>query len=377
VRFIEDVEVYGWLSQGITLNADSPTDRFNGPNTFNDRSNEYQLNQLYTVMERSISDEGSSWDLGGRVDLLYGTDYFFTTALGLETHRDGSPRWNSGNGPRGSGAALYGLALPQLYAEVMVPVGTGLDVKLGHFYSILGYESVMDPVNFFYSRSYAKQYGEPITETGLISNYWLSERWNIQAGFTRGANSWEDINRDIGFLGGLTWSLPDDTSSVRFAISTGDEDPAGRNNRTVYSLVYRRELTPKLTYVFQHDFGTEAGAAVDSNGSPKSAKWYDIAQYLLYSVNDRVAWGMRFEWFRDQDNVRVLGIPFDALTEGGNLYELTAGVNWEPRASVLFRSEVRWDWSDVSAPGLGIAGLYDSFQDKQQFTWATNLVLTF
>jgi len=36
-----------WLDQGATINTLSPRDRTNGPVTFNNRSNEYQLNQAY------------------------------------------------------------------------------------------------------------------------------------------------------------------------------------------------------------------------------------------------------------------------------------------------------------------------------------------
>ena len=45
---------------------------------------------------------------------------------------DLSPKWN---------AQRYGLAMPQVYAEVFCPWGNGLSMKLGHFYSILGYET--------------------------------------------------------------------------------------------------------------------------------------------------------------------------------------------------------------------------------------------
>ena len=58
-------------------------------------------------------------------------------------------------------------------------------MKLGHFYSILGYESVTAPDNFFYSHSYLFQYGEPFTFTGLLGTTKLGD-FTIQAGMTRG-----------------------------------------------------------------------------------------------------------------------------------------------------------------------------------------------
>jgi hypothetical protein len=374
---LDSVGVYGWVSQGFTWNPDSPADRFNGPQTFNDRSNEFQMNQLYLVMERPVDPTSCGWDFGGRVDLMYGTDYFFVEASGLETREDGSPRWNSSNGPRGGGASLYGLAMPQLYAEFLVPWGAGLTGKIGHFYSILGYETAMDPVNFFYSRSYMRQYAEPFTETGLLLDYPFAPAWSVQAGVTRGWDNWEDLNDKGSFLGGLQYRCPDGRSSIRLALQTGDEDRVGRNNRTVYSLVYHRVVAPNLVYVFQHDFGTENGAATDANFQPSTAKWYGIAQYLLYNVTPTTALGLRVEWFRDQDNARVLGIPFDSIAQGGNYVELTAGLNWQPYNHVTLRSELRWDWSNVDAPPLGIGGMYDDFQDGDQMTWATNLIVRF
>ena len=267
--------------------------------------------------------------------------------------------------------------MPQLYAQVAAPLGGGLSVKMGHFYSIVGYESIMDPENFFYSRSYMRQYGEPLTHTGFLASYGLAPRWTLLGGLTRGWDTWGDPNGKQAFLGGLEWSCPDGQTALGFALHTGSEDLAGRDNRTVYSLVYQRRLTPCLTYVFQHDLGVEAGAATSAEFEPDTAKWYGITQYVMYTVTPTTAVGLRVEWFRDQDNARVLGIPFTSLSDGGNYVELTLGVNWQPRTSVTVRSELRWDRSDVDAPALGIGGMYDDFQDRDQLTWATNLILLF
>ncbi len=116
----------GWLDQGATLNTLSPRDRINGPVTFNNRSNDYQLNQLYGRLKRDVDTESDCWDLGGRIDFLYGTDSIYTEARGLETFDDFSPKWN---------AQQLGAALPQCYMEAYCPWGDGLDMKLGHYYA--------------------------------------------------------------------------------------------------------------------------------------------------------------------------------------------------------------------------------------------------
>jgi hypothetical protein len=135
------INVNGWVDAGGTLNADSPASNYNGPLAPNDR-NLLQLNQFYLVMEKKLDTVKNCWDFGGRLDLLYGTDYIYGQSLGLETNPDGSRKWNAG--------IDYGLIMPQAYVEV----GHGdLSLKLGHFYGIIGYESLMATSNFFYSQN--------------------------------------------------------------------------------------------------------------------------------------------------------------------------------------------------------------------------------
>lgn len=366
----------GWIAQGFTANTADPVNNFNLPVTFNDRANEYQLNQVYLSVGRNVRESGNSWDMGARLDLLYGTDYFFTQALGLETRDDGSPRWNSSDGPRGTGAALYGLAMPQLYGEVYIPILGGMNLKAGHFYTTLGYESVMAPENFFYSHAYTMQYGEPFTHTGVLTNTTLAKGFDAYFGYTRGWDSVEDNNRKPGYLFGFSW-CPSENASLAFGVHTGREDDAGINDRTVYSLVYTRQITKRLQYILQHDFGTETNAEVTRDFQTDSAKWYGINQYFFYQMSQAITWGMRVEWFRDQDNARVLGIPIESLVEGGNYVGLSLGVNWRPNCRWIFRPEIRYDWSDAEAPGLGHTGMFDTFTDEDQLTLAFDSIFRF
>ena len=48
------VKVGGWANAGITYNAASPNNNFNGPVTFGDRSAEFQLNQLNLFVQRAV-----------------------------------------------------------------------------------------------------------------------------------------------------------------------------------------------------------------------------------------------------------------------------------------------------------------------------------
>ena len=146
------IKTYGWIDAGIGANNwGSP---FNGPITFNDRNWQGQMNQLYLVNEKLV-DTSNGLDWGGRVDLLYGTDYIYTTARGLDATLLNQDNWAGvPGGPKWQSSMDYGLAMPQLYGEL----GYGNHVvKAGHFYTIIGYEVVPAIGNFFYTHAYTMQ----------------------------------------------------------------------------------------------------------------------------------------------------------------------------------------------------------------------------
>jgi hypothetical protein len=349
----------GWVAGGAAPNADNPVSRYNGPVTFADRE-EVQLNQLYAVLERPIDTSCSCWDIGGRIDVLFGTDYIFTQAVGLETHIDGSPKWNN--------RRFYGLALPQAYAEIGYDE---ISVKLGHFYTPIGYESVMAPSNFFYTHPYAHQYGEPFTHTGLLASMPYNERTTIWGGFHNGWDIFDRFSERIGVLGGFTWTSYDELLTLSLGVTSGDEFNGSGvyTNRTMYSVVATLQLTERLEYVLQHDNGWQKDFFADE----EDAEWYGVNQYLFYTINDCWKLGGRFEWFRDDDGVRVTGVRADNPITGdsfvGDFYQATLGLNWIPTNNLRVRPEVRWDWFD----GAGLP--YNDGTEDDQFIGAVDMIL--
>ena len=56
--------------------------RFNGPVGYNDRANEFDLNQFYVIAERVTKVENDCGiDYGYRADLVYGTDRRFVQTI--------------------------------------------------------------------------------------------------------------------------------------------------------------------------------------------------------------------------------------------------------------------------------------------------------
>jgi hypothetical protein len=340
----------GWISAGITYNTDSPNSHNNTPVTFNDRTSEFQLNQLNFFLEKSINVQSKAWDFGGRVDFMFGTDTRYTQATGWDNQLI-SPR----------DLRFYDLAIPQAYVEVFAPFGKGVTAKIGHFYTLLGNESVMATNNFFYSHTYTMQYGEPFTHTGALFNYALNDNFTINAGSVAG---WDNVRENLAnwnFLGGLTWANDEATTSIAWSVISGDVDDVTSENRTVSALVFSHNVTDKLQYVFQHDFGYQQKAS----SSGKDAFWYDINQYVFYELTETLSAGFRGEWFRDANGVRLLAGNKD------DYFALTGGINWKPLQWLTLRPEIRYDWVNTKA------NVFDTQTRKNQLNFAVDVVIEF
>lgn len=336
------VEVGGWLEIGVAGNFNDPHNNFNGPVTFNDRANEFNVHEVYGYIERAVNDQGDSWDFGFRADVVYGTDARFTTSANFDDNlvTDGTSRF-------------YKLAFPQAYVEVFAPIGNGLTTKIGHFYTIIGYEVVPAKDNFFFSHAYTMQYAEPFTHTGILASYPINDNISITAGAVTGWDSW--FQAPGNFLGGVNLNTDDEKTGLAVSLITGGADlHKGDNNRTMYSIVFNHDFDNGLSYVFQHDFGTQNKATANDG----TARWYGINQYLFYKVTDEVGTGLRFEWFRDEQGVRV--------GYGSNSYfAITAGMNWSPLDWLMVRPEVRYDWATNN----------DAYPDEDDGTFRSNQFL--
>ena len=333
--------ISGWLNGGFVGNFGVPPSKFNGPYNAVDRANEAMMNQVYFIAERTLPTDGSN-GIGYRTDLLYGEDFPLAMSLGWETN-PGPQDWNSGQ--------YYGLAIPQLYAEIG---NHDISLKLGHFYTIVGYEGVPAVGNFFYQKAYSYQFAGPFTHWGGLVNWNASENVEIDAGLVNGWNGLASPYSDANFLGRIRAKNDDNSFATSFAIVSGNEgndfsplfQPAPvltSANRTRYSLLFEWRPTDNTEYVFHQWLGTQAKGLADGG----TALWAGIDQYLYYRVSKTWLWGARFEWFQDTDGTRVgLNRPSNPnhVPLPGNYYSLTVGPNWVPTGNFLMRPCFRWDF---------------------------------
>ncbi len=354
------IDVHGWLDQGFTWNPQSPGNSSNGPVGYNDRSNEYMFNQLYLVMERVTKTDDCCWDVGGRIDLLYGEDHRFVEASGLDNEL------NSGH--------LYGLAIPQMYLDLAYDKWI---FRTGHFLYPNGNEAVTAPDNFFYSHSYTFLYGQPTTYSGSEVRYKFNDHFTAFGGWDTGWNDWNSPNGKIGGFGGFNWTSSDEKTTLAFVLSFNNQQPTGvSSTRTHYDLVLTHKLSDKLTYQFEQNLGNDS--FVEASGT--SGTWYSFVNYLTYQLNDKWALGARWEWMRDEEGVILPPTAPFAATAGfpgtpGLWNDISLGVNFKPNKNVIFRSEVRYDWETGLVPGA-TAPFNDNTKDNQ-WLWGNDLIVKF
>jgi hypothetical protein len=209
---------------------------------FNNYKDNLQLQQGWLYAEKAI-DTSNGFDLGGRIDYVYGTDGPDTQAFGTDPSGwDNS--WDNGG--------AYGHAIPQLYLEG----GYGdLSVKVGHFYTIIGYEVVRATGNFFYSHAYTFNFSEPFTHTGALATYKASDDITVWGGYSLGWDSGFDDNGDA-WLGGASLSLTDDLTLTYASVAGrfAEDRFNGVEKGYMQSVVANYALNDSTNYIFQTDY---------------------------------------------------------------------------------------------------------------------------
>ena len=331
---VEAFDIGGWSQFGWTDDQVPLAFRADGQNNggaFLDRNNRFLLNQQWFYISRE-ADGSQGFDVGGRVDLMYGHDASKTQAFG-----NPSGSWDFENGwDRGAG---FGWAMPQLYAEVAMG---DFSVIAGHFYTLIGYEVVTAPDNFFYSHALTFFNSEPFTHTGVLGTYSGFENVTLYGGWTAGWDTgFDSVDGGSNWLGGFSASLGDSVTFTYISTYGNFGDISAFNQRDYsHSCVLDVALTDKLNYVFQSDYKTiDSSEDLAANNFIKDED-VGINQYVFYNFNDWLSFGTRIEWWSDDT------VSYNAYTTGVNLKLLD---------NLVVRPEFRKDWapSDLANAGRG------------------------
>ena len=288
----------------------------------------------------------SDWAAGYAVDLLFGPD---ASAYSVST-----------------GAEADDVAVRQAYVNTRVPVGNGLDLKMGVFDAIIGYEGFSNRDNPNYSRNMAYNL-QPFNHTGVIGGYQVNDLVSAQFGVANtGGNilmDRADDSSDISYMGSIAVEAPESMGALAGAtVYVGYMEFGGGGDEQQNLYVGSTIPTPID--------GLALGAAWDNvqniagNGGDANV----LAGYISYQATDKMSLNGRVEYL-DGDE----GVLFDATSNGvavdSEMLSLTGTVQYDLWENVLTRAEVRWDSQE---DGDGLYGGDDSI-----ITFTLNAVYNF
>ena len=292
---------------------------------FNSQNDGFNLHQGWLFAEKVAESKCGELAFGFRFDGMYGIDANDTQAFG-----NPGPTWDLAPGFT---HGIYGWAIPQLYGEVAMG---DLSVKIGHFYTLVGYEVVPAPDNFFYSHAITMYNSEPFTHTGAIGTWEMNDKTTIYGGWTAGWDTgFDQFGNGSNFMGGFSRQFSDDVS-LTYITTFGDFGARG-DDAYSHSFVLDMVLTEKMTAVVQSDL-----VRVDSTGEDNVG----LMMYTFRELTNKISVGTRSEWWKG-DGVTGYA-PFGSTapaTGSQSQYESTYGINFRPNANLVFRPEYRYQWS--------------------------------
>lgn len=344
------LSLYGYVDASYTYNFNRPKNNINQLRIFDTDSNSFRPNLAQIVLEKEGKTGGTLRDRAGfRIKLNFGEDAEFTGGDGDDVD------------------------FQEAYAQFIVPVGNGIDLRIGRMNTLIGYEVIESPYNPNFSRSWLFGLGQPFTTTGIRLGY----DFNDYVGFSVGViNSFTGLTRDSNDSKSVEAAVflnPHDRVGLTLYGFWGKERPAAAatsGERVLAGGILDLQVLDNLQFLLEGYYANQAKAGVPTPAG--NARWNGIAGYLIYDLNER--WGARIrgEIFEDGDgasgfnsclpvSASLAGTCFGGATPAQTLWETTVTLQYKPVPDLITRLEFRYDKSNK--PVFQDEGKADSDQE--------------
>jgi len=353
-----------WEWQPGTGNEGPGTDQL--PGRFNDGSSKvdgFNLNVVGLTIEKPLGDE--NWAAGYKFQMLYGPD-----AVGYN--------------PSANGDQNEDFAIKNANVTVRFPTGNGIDMTLGVFDTIIGYEVFESYLNPNFGRSYGWNL-EPTQHTGMLLNYAFSESIAVVGGIantlTPGINTRSPKGENqYCYMGAVSLTAPDSWGWLSGAnlyagamtgwagnsvVTTDPANPLLKNTINTYigAVVPMPVDTLSLGVAFDNRLN---GAVVNSEN------WaWATALYLNWEATEKVTISARGDFTAGSDGTWFTSTR--ANNPSNRLFATTLTMDYALWANVLARLEARWDTSLSGDNPYGTA----TDPEKNALTFLANLVYVF
>jgi hypothetical protein len=342
---LSSTTISGYVDVSAHWNLGSDNEANPAPYIYNaGKSDGFNLNKVKLRIDRPLDE--AQWSAGYRADLLFGPDanVFGTQSTGV--------------------AADFGIQ--QAYVALRAPVGNGLDLKMGVFDSIIGYESHDNGANPNYTRSYGTTI-EPHTHTGILATYQVLDSLGIAAGIantmTPPINSrYPGSESRKTYMASAAFTVPESAgfmagSTVYAGFVDGFGGTVGEDQSNFY---LGATVNTPMT-------GVKVGAAfdyvIDLLGIDH-ADAHTYAGYVSFQATEKLSLHARAEY-----------ADIDDVFNNTDIFALTGTVQYDLWRNVLSRLELRWD--HAASGGDAFGGTPANPSRKNEYLLAANLIYKF
>jgi Putative beta-barrel porin-2, OmpL-like. bbp2 len=315
----------GFTQAGFHDNNVPFSQTYNDLLSFQDVPESVHLNQQWFYAERRAGGQFGP-GIGGRIDVIYGTDAQKTQAIGNPNARFR----NQGTFDAAWDHGEYGWAIPQLYGELC---GQNGSLKIGKWFTPAGFERVPSVQNFFYSRSYSFFNSQAFTHTGVLGSYNGLPCTTVYAGWGLGWDTgFDQLNSGNCFIGGFSRQL---SSKATLSLINTIGNFGWRDGGSAGDISRAHQLTLTLNPTCALQYALQADFLRTDNPGISTFDTFGLNNYLFYRLTDRIRTGGRVEWWK---------------ADGFSFYEVSGGLNVSIARNLVIRPELRQDWS----PGIGL-----------------------
>lgn len=317
-----------------------------------DKADGFNLNVVQLSISKPLDE--TDWAAGYRVDLWLGPD---ANSLGTQS------TLSTGSGD---------LAIRQAYVALRAPVGNGVDLKMGVFDSVIGYESIAAVDNPNFTRSYGRTI-EPTTHTGLLASYRVNELVSLSAGVADtvgpqiNSRAWPTKAESYKtYMGSIALTAPDSWGFLAGSTLYGgvvNGFSSGINDNQTSWYVGATVATPIE--------GLRFGAAWDVlDLHDQTGDAWAVSVYGSYAATEKLSLHVRGEL---ATSVANLWPALASGAENNQVWSLTGTVQYDLWQNVLTRAEVRWDHGDEGTYFSSDSG----FNRRNSVLLAANVIYKF
>jgi Putative beta-barrel porin-2, OmpL-like. bbp2 len=345
--FVDTSAIWNFGSGGAQAARFANTDGSQGK-----RQDGFNLNVVDIALEKPL-DEGT-WSAGYKFELWAGPD--------------------AGALP---GSLSPGLAVKQAYVDVRAPIGNGLDIKVGQYDTIIGYEVANSLANPNFSRSFGFNL-EPLSHTGVLVSYQFTDAVGLAAGVADSAfgkiNATSTVESVKTYLAGLSLKAPDSFgwlagSTLYAGVIDGGKGVTAAGPDTVNLYVGGSISTPikALSLGVSYDYLAN-GAGATSGLTSKTSYADAYAVYASYQLTEKLKLNLRGEYATDDYGNFISTAKSEKVVSG------TLTADYSLWANVISRAEFRWDHA---ASGSVAAGDPLFNKQKNDYSLLVNLIYKF